>query len=97
MLSRTLNNNNVLGLLFMLPLVIILVLFLTYPLGLGIWLGFTDTKIGRVGDWIGLGNYAYRIGDSISQLALFNQLFYTVVASVLKFALGICIDRKSVV
>src|SRR5690606_2049299 len=56
MLSRALNNSNVLGLIFMLPLTIILVIFLTYPLGLGVWLGFTDAKIGRAGEWIGLGN-----------------------------------------
>ncbi len=43
------NNRNALGLLFMLPAAIVLVMFLTYPLGLGVWLGFTDTKIGRGG------------------------------------------------
>lgn len=89
MLSRALNNSNVLGLLFMLPLTIILVLFLTYPLGLGVWLGFTDAKIGRAGEWIGLGNYSYLVGDSVTQLALFNTIFYTAVASILKFVLGL--------
>jgi multiple sugar transport system permease protein len=89
MLSRALNNSNVLGLLFMLPLTIILVIFLTYPLGLGVWLGFTDAKIGRAGEWIGLGNYRYLVGDSVTQLALFNTIFYTAVASVLKFGLGL--------
>lgn len=89
MLSRALNNSNVLGLLFMLPLTIILVLFLTYPLGLGVWLGFTDAKIGRAGEWIGLDNYRYLVGDSVTQLALFNTIFYTAVASILKFALGL--------
>ncbi|NGM86789.1 sugar ABC transporter permease [Parapusillimonas sp. SGNA-6] len=89
MLSRALNNSNVLGLIFMLPLTIILVIFLTYPLGLGVWLGFTDAKIGRAGEWIGLGNYRYLIGDSVTQLALFNTIFYTAIASVLKFVLGL--------
>ena len=31
----------------MLPAAVLLLLFLTYPLGLGIWLGFTDAKVGR--------------------------------------------------
>ena len=31
------------------PAVGLLVVFLTYPLGLGLWLAFTDTKIGRAG------------------------------------------------
>jgi len=34
----------------MLPAGVLLLLFLTYPLGLGTWLGFTDTKIGRAGE-----------------------------------------------
>ena len=73
----------------MLPAAVLLLLFLTYPLGLGIWLGFTDTKIGRAGEWVGLENYEFLWGDSVTRLALFNTLFYTVVASVLKFGLGL--------
>jgi multiple sugar transport system permease protein len=83
------NSRNLLGLAFMLPAAVLLLLFLTYPLGLGVGLGFTDTKIGRGGDWIGLGNYVYLWGDSVTRLALFNTLFYTAVASVLKFVLGL--------
>ncbi|HUK06086.1 MAG TPA: sugar ABC transporter permease [Burkholderiales bacterium] len=73
----------------MLPAGVLLLLFLTYPLGLGTWLGFTDTKIGRAGHWIGLENYQFLWGDEVTRLALFNTLFYTVVASVLKFFLGL--------
>ncbi|HEX7892398.1 MAG TPA: sugar ABC transporter permease [Ramlibacter sp.] len=73
----------------MLPAAILLLLFLTYPLGLGVWLGFTDEKVGRTGEWVGLSNYVYLWGDSVTQLALFNTLFYTAVASVIKFALGL--------
>ncbi len=73
----------------MLPAGVLLLLFLTYPLGLGVWLGFTDTKIGRGGEWIGLQNYQFLWGDSVTRLALFNTLFYTAVASVIKFALGL--------
>ena len=43
------NNRHFLGLLFMLPAAVLLLVFLTYPLGLGTWLGFTDTKVGRAG------------------------------------------------
>jgi multiple sugar transport system permease protein len=39
-----------------------LLLFLTYPLGLGTWLGFTDTKVGRPGQWVGLENYECTCG-----------------------------------
>jgi len=87
--KQLLENKNALGLLFMLPAGALLLVFLTYPLGLGTWLGFTDAKIGRAGEWVGLENFQFLIGDSVAQLSLFNTLFYTVVASVLKFGLGL--------
>ncbi|GAC1354748.1 MAG: sugar ABC transporter permease [Variovorax sp.] len=89
MLQKLQNSRNALGFLFMLPAALLLLLFLTYPLILGVWLGFTDAKIGRSGAWIGLENYAFLLGDEVTRLALFNTLFYTFVASVLKFVLGL--------
>src|SRR5215218_4132651 len=88
-MQRLLNNRHFLGLLFMLPAGVLPLVFLTYPLALGTWLGFTDTKIGRAGQWVGIDNFRYLIGDSVAQLSLFNTLFYTAVASVIKFALGL--------
>jgi multiple sugar transport system permease protein len=73
----------------MLPAAALLLLFLTYPLGLGTYLGFTDTKVGRGGAWVGLENYEFLWGDEVTRLALFNTLFYTTVASVIKFGLGL--------
>jgi len=87
--SSFFDNKNTLGLLFLVPAGVLLLLFLTYPLGLGTWLGFTDAKIGRTGEWIGIENFQFLIGDSVARLSLFNTLFYTVVASVLKFGLGL--------
>ncbi len=89
MLSRFFNNRNALGYLFMFPAALILIVFLTYPLGLGVWLGFTDTKIGGGGNFIGLENYAYLFDDPYARLSLFNTLFYTISASILKFILGL--------
>lgn len=89
MLERLQNSRNALGLLFMLPAGVLLLVFLTYPLGLGVWLGFTDTKVGRPGEWIGLENYQFLWTDNVVRLALFNTLFYTTIASVLKFFLGL--------
>jgi multiple sugar transport system permease protein len=88
-LKHWLENRNALGWLFMLPAGVLLLVFLTYPLGLGTWLGFTDAKIGRSGEWVGLENFKYLIGDDTARLSLFNTVFYTVVASVIKFALGL--------
>jgi multiple sugar transport system permease protein len=88
-MKQLLENRNVLGGLFMLPAGVLLLVFLTYPLGLGTWLGFTDAKIGRDGVWVGFDNFRYLIGDSVAQLSLFNTLFYTTFASVVKFVLGL--------
>ncbi|MFA5916043.1 MAG: sugar ABC transporter permease [Burkholderiales bacterium] len=73
----------------MLPSTVLLLLFLTYPLGLGTWLGFTDAKIGRAGHFVGLDNFIFLYGDAVARLSLFNTLFYTIVASSIKFALGL--------
>src|SRR5436190_14700852 len=89
MLERLQNSRNALGLIFLMPAAVLLLLFLTYPLGLGVWLGFTDAKVGRPGEWVGLENYAFIAQDAVTQLALFNTLFYTTVASVAKFFLGL--------
>jgi multiple sugar transport system permease protein len=74
---------------FMLPAAALLLVFLTYPLGLGVWLGFTDARIGRPGIFIGLENYEYLWDDAIFWLSVLNTLLYTVSASILKFVLGL--------
>jgi len=88
-LAEILDNRNVLAFLCMLPAAALLLTFLTYPLGLGVWLGFTDTKIGRPGFFIGLENYVSLFDDSVFWLVVFNTLLYTTVATVLKFGLGL--------
>jgi multiple sugar transport system permease protein len=75
--------------LCLLPALGLLILFLTYPLGLGVWLAFTDTTIGQSGDFIGLGNYVWLAEDPVFWLSVGNTLFYTVVATIGKFALGL--------
>jgi len=87
--ARLNNSRNLLGLLFMLPAGAILVVFLTYPLGLGVWLGLTDVKIGRPGVFIGLENYAWLAEDQVFWLSVYNTFLYTTVASVIKFGLGL--------
>ena len=84
-----LDDRRVLSFLCMLPAVGLLVVFLAYPLGLGVWLGFTDTKIGRPGVFIGIDNYISLFNDSVFLLSVYNTLVYTIVATILKFGLGL--------
>jgi multiple sugar transport system permease protein len=78
-----------LGFWFMLPAAAILVLFLAYPLGLGVWLSFTDAKIGRAGRWIGIENYDWLSDDSVFWMSVFFTIGYTAAASIVKFSVGL--------
>ena len=82
-------NRDWLGLWFMLPTAAFLLLFLAYPLGLGVWLSFTDARIGRPGEFVGIENYEWLWDDSVFWLSVFNTLLYTGVASTFKFAIGL--------
>jgi multiple sugar transport system permease protein len=86
---RLAGNRDWLGFWFMLPAAAILLLFLAYPLGLGVWLSFTDAKIGSPGEFVGLENYEWLSDDKTFWLSVFNTLLYTVVASIIKFAIGL--------
>ena len=70
------------------PAIGLLLVFLTYPLGLGIWLAFTDTTIGQRGIYVGLENFQYLLKDPLWWNAVFYSVFYTAVATFGKFALG---------
>jgi multiple sugar transport system permease protein len=88
-LARLFDNRNFLGFLFMLPAAALLLVFLTYPLGLGTFLGFTDAKVGRPGQWIGIENFEFLLTDSVFRLSVWNTFLYTVIASAAKFVLGL--------
>lgn len=87
--SRAFESRHFLGAMFMVPAIAILILFLAYPLALGFWLGMTDTKIGGVGRYIGFANFVSLSRDSVFWLSVFNTIFYTVFASIVKFAIGL--------
>src|SRR5437868_2366020 len=70
------------------PAIGLLMVFLTYPLGLGIWLAFTDTTIGKRGVFVGFENFQYLLTDPLWWNAVFYSIFYTGAATIGKFALG---------
>jgi multiple sugar transport system permease protein len=86
---RLLDDRNVLGLLMIAPAAAFLLVFLAYPLGLGFWLGMTDATIGQPGRFVAFANFISLAHDQIFWLSVFNTTFYTVVASALKFGLGL--------
>jgi multiple sugar transport system permease protein len=86
---RLLDDRNFLGVALILPAATFLLVFLAYPLGLGFWLGMTDASIGQPGRFVGFANFLSLAHDNIFWLSVFNTTLYTIVASVLKFALGL--------
>lgn len=73
----------------LLPALGLLLVFLSYPLGLGVWLAFTDTRIGRAGYFIGFENFQSLWHDPVFITSVWNTLLYTSVATIGKFALGL--------
>ena len=89
LLTRLFDNKPFLVFLCMLPTIGLLVVFLTYPLGLGLWLSMTDATIGQPGQFVGFDNFLYLMDDPIFWMAVTNTIFYTSVATAGKFALGL--------
>jgi multiple sugar transport system permease protein len=88
-LVRLFDNKAFLIVVCLLPAVGLLTAFLTYPLGLGVWLAFTDTTIGQRGVFVGLENFEFLFSDPIFWNAVFFSVFYTGVATIGKFGLGL--------
>ena len=88
-ISRLFDHKGFLITVCLLPALGLLAVFLTYPLGLGVYMAFTDTTIGRPGIWVGLENFEYLFTDPIFWNAIFFSVFYTAVATIGKFALGL--------
>ncbi len=87
--SRFWQTRGFLALLFILPAAGLLLALLAYPLGLGLWLGVTDASIGSTGHFVGLVNFISLVNDSVFRLVVFNTIFYTTVATVIKLPVGL--------
>src|SRR5438270_1740647 len=88
-LSLALDRRAWFGPALVVPAAALLGLLLAYPLGLGVWLGFEDAKIGAPGTFIGVENYHYLLDDPVFRLTAINTALYTIVTVVLKLALGL--------
>jgi ABC-type sugar transport system permease subunit len=57
--------------------------FRVYPLLDGLWLSFTNARLGRpVVTWVGLANYTRLLDDSRFHVSLWNTAFYTAASTV---------------
>jgi multiple sugar transport system permease protein len=89
-LGAFLQRDNVLAYLFMVPGLLILLLFMAYPFILGIWYSVTDKQVGRAAyDYVGLENYRWIWSDTIFQQSVRNTFIYGFVTVPFKLFLGL--------
>ncbi|MCM8747708.1 sugar ABC transporter permease [Thermomicrobiaceae bacterium CFH 74404] len=80
----------VLAYLFMTPGWLILLLFMSYPFFLGIWISLTDRTVGLpTGEFVGLQNYRDLLRDGVFRLTVLNTFIYGFVTVPFKLLLGL--------
>jgi ABC-type sugar transport system permease subunit len=77
------------GVFFVLPALLLYVVFMVYPFLNSIYLSFTDWNgVRAVKNWIGLANYRELIADGRFWLALRNNLVWVVIGTIAPIAIG---------
>jgi len=88
--SRWWDREAPLAYLFMVPGALLLLLFMAYPFGLGIYLSLTDKMVGFADfDFIGLENYQYLLRDRVFHQTVANTFIYGFVTVPFKLVLGL--------
>jgi multiple sugar transport system permease protein len=77
------------ALLFLLPLLVLVVGLIIYPVGRALWLSFTDKLVGYPERFVGLRNYAYLLRDDTFREVAKNSLVFTVGSVALKLLTGV--------
>lgn len=83
--------------LFLTPALLVIAVFVLYPIGAVVYYSFTDYDIVTPPQWIGLENYAKLLHDPTFWLALRHSLTYLIVTPtliILSIALAIVVNRK---
>jgi multiple sugar transport system permease protein len=75
--------------LFVLPGVLWVLAFTIYPLIRSLFLSFTNTRMGRTGEFVGLQNYIRALTDYRFQNSAFITVFFVVCSVVLTVGLGL--------
>ena len=84
--------------LFLAPSLIILGIFVVYPMTQALYLSFTNYDVLNPATWVGPANYQELLGDEAFRNALVNTLYYAVVATpvsvVLALACAVLLNRR---
>ena len=97
-LTTRLEDERILGYVLLLPAFLLIIVFIAYPFALGVWMSLTDKVVGQPGNFVGLANFVKLLGSDIFRTAAWNTVFFTVVATAIKAALGmwlaVLLNRK---
>ncbi|MGI9508419.1 MAG: carbohydrate ABC transporter permease [Geminicoccaceae bacterium] len=86
---RWLDDQRVIGTLFVLPAIAILAFVVVYPFFTAISMSFQDKMVGAPGSFIGFDNYTELFGDRYFLKTIKNTLVYTGFAVGIKFIIGL--------
>ncbi|GAA1310315.1 sugar ABC transporter permease [Planotetraspora silvatica] len=80
---------------FVAPLVVFLLVFFAYPLGLGIAMSLQDFDVAALvrgfGDFVGLANYVDVLKSPVTQAAVVRTVIFTVLSVVFSVGIGLAI------
>ena len=82
---------------FLLPALVLLGIFVVYPIIAVVYYSFTDYDIATPPVWVGLANYARLLDDDTFKLALVHSFIYLLVTPILIFlsiVLAIIVNRR---
>src|SRR5215210_8663235 len=71
------------GILFVLPALILYLIFMVYPFFRSIYFSFTNWNgVTAVKEWVGLANYPELIGDRLFWLSLRHTIIWVIVGTI---------------
>lgn len=76
MLKKFLYSQKVAPYVFVMPFIIIFLVFWLYPLASSFLMSFQDRLLGQAPEWKGLGNYEKLLGDKVFRVAVVNSMVY---------------------
>ncbi|MDO3409100.1 sugar ABC transporter permease [Saccharibacillus sp. CPCC 101409] len=76
MIKRFLYSQKVAPYVFVLPFVLVFLVFWIYPLGSSVTMSFQKITLGQDAQWVGLDNYTKLLGDKIFLKAVMNSAVY---------------------
>lgn len=82
MIKRFLYSQKVAPYVFVLPFIIIFIVFWVYPLANSFQMSFQKVTLGQEASWLGVDNYTKLMGDSIFFKSVYNSAIYMILTLV---------------